>query len=136
MAFPLNLAKSVFPDVGILRRKSDKALFGQPDCKPMVVSGVNVRVGHLSRPALQAVLTDYYRPPFAGFDILRHQQNPVCEDSRPNIQHHLIAAEFWLVVNKPRASLRRHVGFWKTPNHLVPDVIAQGAGCLLPVLWR
>ena len=65
MALPLNLAKTVFADVGILWRESDKALLSQTDGKPMVVSGVNVRISHLSRPALQAVLADHYRPPLA-----------------------------------------------------------------------
>ena len=135
MAFALNLAKPVFADVGILRRESDEALFGQPDSKPMVVSGVNVRISHVSRPALEAVLADHYRPPLALFDTLRHQQNPVGKDSWPDIQHYLITAEFRLVIDEPRAGIRRDVGVWKTSNHLVPDVIAQRTGCLLPVLW-
>ena len=40
--------------------------------------------------------------------ILRHQQNAVGEDVRPDIQHHFVAAKLRLIVDQPRARIGRH----------------------------
>src|SRR5580704_6656434 len=92
MALALNDTKAVLADVGVLRRIGDKALFSQTDGEAVVVVRVDVRVGYVSRTALQTVLAHHYGTALASRDALGDQENPVSEYAGPHIQHHFIAA--------------------------------------------
>src|SRR5579864_4251649 len=136
MRFALDQAEPVLADVWVLRSVGYEALFRQFQREAMVGALVCAWAGYVGSAPFQPVLANHHGPSFARPDIFWNQQNAIREHVRPDIQHHLVPAKLWLIVNEPRARIRRQARWWHAPDHLVPDVVAVKARGLVPSLQR
>src|SRR6266566_4399511 len=136
MRLALNDAKAVFEDVRILWRVGDEALFGQAGGEPVVIVGVQVRIGRFAGASFEPMLAYHDGTALAWLEVLRDQKNAVSEDSGRHIQHNFIATEFRMVVDLARTGIGGQSGRGKASDHFAPDVVAIEARALLPTLRR
>src|SRR5437763_13040562 len=99
MALALNDAKTVLPDVRILRSVGDETLLGQFRRETMIEMGIAVGIGRIAGPPFQTVLADHHRPLLAGLDVLWHEQDSIRVYTRPNVEGYFVAAELRTIVN-------------------------------------
>ena len=94
------------PNVRILRRVGDKALFRQIVCEIAIRVTWAVGIDHRLRTSLQSVLADDdgMFPVFANAPF-RDQQNAIRENVRIDVEHNLVCPDSGAIVEKPRAGL-------------------------------
>ena len=97
-------AVAIFAAIEIVRSEDDEAALGQARGEIVIVGVDRLRSASLGH-AVAPVLADDDRPAFAGFQILRHQQDAPGEHVRTNVEHHIIAGPLLGVVDLARARI-------------------------------
>lgn len=136
MPLALNNPEAILPDIWVLRRIGHETLFRETYGEAAIVRRVDFRISDIARAALQPVLTNHHGPPLAGLDVLRYEQNPIRQDSWPDIQNHLVAAVPGLVIDQTGTHVLRHVRGCNPADHFLPDIIAMRARAVLPSFRR
>lgn len=136
MPFALDQAKPVLADIWVLRSVGYEALFRQFQREVMVSAFRGLWRRHVGSTPFEPMLANHHGAPFARPDIFRNQQNAVGEHTGPDIQHHLVSAKLWLIVNQPRTWMGGQRRRGQTADHLIPDVVAVKACGLSPPLRR
>ena len=103
----LKRAEAVFKDVQVLRCKRDEPSLGQTDGVLVVRRVVLLGVGDVLRAALQAVLANHHRALLAVLDVLGQEQDAIGDHVREDVHHHFITRVLRLVIDLPRADVRR-----------------------------
>src|SRR5256885_6908556 len=114
-------AKAILPNIRILGSIGNESLFRQTDGELVVIVRVDLGIGHVFRPALQAMLADHDGPTVAWLDVFRHKEDSVGNNVGPDVQHHFIAPIFRLIVDKSRSSVGGQAGRGEAPYYFVPD---------------
>ena len=136
---PLQHPEIVLPPIRIMRRERDEAALRQLRRKRAVITepaALRVLRHRVLRHALQPVLTHHHRSPLARLQIFRHQQIAPRHHARPHVQHHLVARPFRLIINLPRARIRRLIRRGQTPDHLAPQILLKRPPRRHPVIRR
>src|SRR6185437_12290737 len=136
MAESLDDSKMIFPDVGILRRISYKALFREGCCEMMIVMRINFRVRRILGTAFQAMLTYDDWTTLTGFNILRHQQYSIGKYMLPNIKNHFISSELFCFIYQPCSRIRGKIRRRQPSDYFFPNVVTIPTRLRLPILQR
>ena len=136
MALALDEAKPIFADVWVLRSIGHEALFRQFHSEAMIVTFVGLRTGGIGSAPFQPMLANHHRTLLGRPEIFRDKQNAVGKNVRPDIQHHLVPAKLWIIVNQPCARICRQAGGRQPPDHFVPNVVTVKTRGLVPSFRR
>jgi len=91
--------KAILPDIRILGSIGNESLLGQTHGELVVIVRVDLGIGHVLGPALQAMLAHHDWATFAWWDVFGHKEDSIGKNVGPDIEHHLIAPIFRLIVD-------------------------------------
>src|SRR5262245_24305359 len=89
IAFPLQRAEAIAPDVQILRCKGNESLFGEL-CREGRIVLLALLADCVLWATFEAVLAYDDRTTLALAEIVGNQQQPVCEDRVEHVEHNLV----------------------------------------------
>ena len=125
-----HLTEAVFADVAILRCEGHEAPLGQSPRVRVIRSGVDARIGHIRRPALEPVLANHHRTLLAGLESAGHDEDAVSHHIRMHVEHHLVGGDA-IGLNElagPRRGRQR--GRRNGADDLLQQIVPIGTGAL------
>src|SRR5437870_3420301 len=80
------------------------------------------------------MLADNDRTALPGLNTLRNQKDAIGEHVGIDVQHNLVAAIGWRIVDESSPRIRRQGRRRQAADYLVPEIVAIGPAGLLPSL--
>ena len=88
-----HLTEAVLADVAILRCEGHEPALGQSPRVGVVGPGVDARIGHVCRPALEPVLAHHHRTLLARLKPAGHDEDAVGHHVGMHVEHHLVGGD-------------------------------------------